>query len=383
MDEEVRTLLADRPDDLDVRRVFADALLTRGDPRGELMALELELGDPSVQGDRRRVLLERARELRTEPLWFPEAFRVELTNGLPSFVSLSARTLLALGAERTLERMPGVSALEVRLLDTPAERAARELSALFAHPCARGLRRVHLDVGDHDLPALSTFPPLVRALRVSSLLFSHRDWARLAVLELDEVEIATRRLAMPLGELVQTAAAPRLTALGFSNVERPVVTREDIAAIAHAQLTNLESLGLNALRVDVQAALGFSSWRNRAPRLRALDVDDSQFGAWLGASLVGGALLDSLKSLSIARTRAGDETIIALAQSGRPPVLRELAARGAIVTTVGARALLEASCFSNLERLELTRSGLDDAVIAELRARVRDLYLDGKRVGRQ
>ena len=67
------SILAD-PDDLSNYQVFSDWLIERGDPRGELIGLELQLNSPNVKGDERKTLSLKVKELEDAHahLWMPE-----------------------------------------------------------------------------------------------------------------------------------------------------------------------------------------------------------------------------------------------------------------------------------------------------------------------
>jgi uncharacterized protein (TIGR02996 family) len=51
------------PDNLEVRRVYADALLERGDPRGEFIQVQLELASATAQDEQRELLARREQQL--------------------------------------------------------------------------------------------------------------------------------------------------------------------------------------------------------------------------------------------------------------------------------------------------------------------------------
>ena len=58
--------IADTPDDVTPRLIFADWLEERGDPRGEFIRIQCELADPSEDIERRERLDERQEELRRQ-----------------------------------------------------------------------------------------------------------------------------------------------------------------------------------------------------------------------------------------------------------------------------------------------------------------------------
>lgn len=71
MTSDLAQAVLDRPDDLDAHRVYADALTEQGDPRGELIQVQLQLEDPAVAGEQRATLVAREQALIAEhgPGW--------------------------------------------------------------------------------------------------------------------------------------------------------------------------------------------------------------------------------------------------------------------------------------------------------------------------
>ncbi|MGV3624109.1 MAG: TIGR02996 domain-containing protein [Archangium sp.] len=132
------------PDDDAPRLVFADALMERGDPRGEFIALQLQRarGDGTRDGFIRERALFSDKALIAQfgaPLW--DGGDVRFTRGFPEVLSLqrdTARKVIGLPALRTLT--------ELRELQRVSSMTAREL---LQHGNSTNLRRVHGVTREH------------------------------------------------------------------------------------------------------------------------------------------------------------------------------------------------------------------------------------------
>jgi uncharacterized protein (TIGR02996 family) len=176
-----------RPDADDARLVLADALLARGDPRGELIALQLARGDDDRQRDRSEQLL-RAHAGR----WLGELraaiYRARFARGFLTRLELNgrwtasepgwARHLLDPQLATVEDLVPGraVGPIYARFVTSPAMTTLRRIE-VFDRPTLAALREtaanlVHVacprwkvgkyvhELQDHVLPACARFAEL-------------------------------------------------------------------------------------------------------------------------------------------------------------------------------------------------------------------------------
>lgn len=186
--------IVDAPRDLDARAVYADWLLEQGDPRGELMLVQLELarlvatktrGKAKLQRREKEILAVHRRHffgtLATEQAAGFDRVLVELVNGFFTTAKLPAedalRTLLELESSRFLEQ-----------LEVACTTLAPITEVLAVRPLPRSLRRLRIarrtdryitggtPLGDLDLGAavaglahLETLDIAATRLRLDSL----------------------------------------------------------------------------------------------------------------------------------------------------------------------------------------------------------------------
>lgn len=223
--------VTDRPDDVALRLVFADWLLERGDPRGRLMALQLE--DERSPPDLMRKVKINVLVRDHGPSWCPPGTRPRaFRRGLPSAVEWNAPTDPAHLAWRSIDTVHCALPEGPVPRGSPFAFARPTLRAvtgvdrqLFAHLLAAplaGLTQLSVRDVDADAPSLAaralTFPALrTLALRTTA---AERD-ARLGAAQLEQVlrQCATlERLSLSLPALpvapvlaLRARLAPRLT----------------------------------------------------------------------------------------------------------------------------------------------------------------------------
>ena len=297
------------------RRVLADALGERGDPRGELINIQCSLA-AAVSGDGEEALRARERELlgAHEPSWREELPRVQgvvwgpLRRGFVDAVIVSSAADFVAHADAILAAAP---ITELRL------RALKE--------------------GDHALlaacPALAAIP----RLRL------HNVWATPALLGAE--------VLADLVELELVNARPR-------DAGTTLFARE---------FSRLEALGLDCqyIRAAGARALGAATQRWPTP-LRSLDLrrnalDDEGLDA-----LVESARLDGLERLVLAENELHVDALTRLAERLVPGQLRELDLRCNPIGDAGAKLIASHPAFSGLTRLELGACRIHDLGAAAL-----------------
>jgi uncharacterized protein (TIGR02996 family) len=141
-EEELLADIVAAPGDEAPRQIYADWLSERGDPRGELIQLELSM--EKLEGDARAVAAARHAELlREHPGWLP-AQKSRFTRWFAADLWLAGETgNFRLHCEdeaafrRSLEGPPRASVVEISLMAYPASVADRCLALLYQQPPPR------------------------------------------------------------------------------------------------------------------------------------------------------------------------------------------------------------------------------------------------------
>jgi uncharacterized protein (TIGR02996 family) len=377
------------PEAIEPRRVYADLLTARGDPRGELIAVqcaaeELDEGDP-----RRWRLDERAGDLLAEhgAAWAPERERylpwhpspprrgfVERASldlrghGFPddtrdALAALRADTplrrlgLTPMGAPLSMAALPEALTYEIELqyamVDEvePALRSGQHLDRLV------GLYLAGAEIAAELLGALGRYP-------LERLTLNAR---RAPLAELGGVIRRLRKLCLlhvPIDAVV-LAAGERLEELELSPEDRD-------GAMLHATSTPPR---LRALDLRVAASRGLLAWLERLPALRSLRLAAADLGDRDCAALVGGPLGERLFDLRLDANAIGDAGLAALAAM---PRLERLSLHADQLTAAGIEALAASPLAARIRTLYLYQMS-DEAAGALASApmpELRDLWAD-------
>jgi uncharacterized protein (TIGR02996 family) len=334
----------DEPEDIAARRVYADALIAEGDPRGELIQVQCDLADRTPSDPRWAPLLEREGELLSEhgKAWTAPfksfLFRPKFQRGMIESAFVNGRKF-APAAGTLLEREP-VTSLGMRQL-TQAHAAA-----LGARP---ELRRLHtLRVTESKLAARGVKALLgehLVKLRALNLYQSGLDDAGLAHLgttllpQLERLNLSGTRVTYT--GLERLLRDPRLTRLGYlslmwlepgadgaghlaEHLELPALTHLDLGS-SHYQNGDLRTLAQNAtfqklrgLRLEHNELAGAGAIEALAPltQLEVLDLSTNQIG--LPGVTALAALSPPLRVLRLYQCGIGDEHLIALSKAAFP-----------------------------------------------------------------
>jgi uncharacterized protein (TIGR02996 family) len=342
--------IAEAPDDDAPRLVYADWLLGRGDPRGELIQLQCRLA-ATPDDERRRAmrvvenkLLDAHADTWTAPL------RAALPAPLPGHLDPTRFTFVRGFVEEArlgLDALPHLAAL--------IERA----------PLLRGLELVPAPPG--SLFVKAPRPRLGDAL--GSAVF-----ARLRSLALvlpgggDELAFAVAEAAMlrQLRTLRIGASVWGEQAMYFQGTEAELVLG-DAGAVALAgspHLAGLEHLDLASNRIGVPGlhAIARGAWRLRSLVLshNALALSPAEDRSPLADALAGPALA-TLESLGLDAIPLSPHDVTALVASPTLAQLRELDLERCQIGAAGVAALCEAFALPALRRLRLERNNLCDA----------------------
>ena len=349
MDQLLDAILA-APDEVDNYLVYADWLQSRGDPRGELIALQHAAETTDAPDVRRR-----ADEL------FKNQRRAFLSDELADAV---AHARLRHGSYRQgLELRWRRGFIERawlgRLASAAMSDARAVLDALLAHPSARLLRELVLDIPIwdrwinfdqlHDALAACATPPPLRRLQIGDFV------ERTPGYRYPDRDIS----AVELGDL--GALWPRY----------PQLVEIELQG-CHLDLGTIDSPALRSFELCSSTVSDANLAALRAPALERLVL-------WLGDGEYGGgvtrrALNDllrtappTLRELGIMNTDHADVVAELLARLPLAGQLRVLDLSLGTLTDTGAR-WLERRAFPQLEELRVQRSYISPAAIRTLEA---------------
>jgi uncharacterized protein (TIGR02996 family) len=306
----LEAILAD-PDNDDPRRIYADLLAQQGDPRGELIQLELALAGPlSIR--KRAHLAERRRELHEahRKQWFPYALaEMRTRHGFLDAVKGTLKQLKAVGSK--LFAAEPVTSVEL----TDASEDEGYVESLLATRWLLRVRRLILRgaVGDDGFAQLC----------------ASRQAAGLRALNVNGNELGADALAGLGGGL------PRCTRLVLSG-------------------NPFGDEGLAALR----------TWQH-LPGIETLYLARCEISAGGLTALLRGGALPNLGKLCLSdNEELGDEGAAAIAAAAAAlPRLRHLDVIGTGISEAGVRALAAAG-LPALRRIDARRNFLDDDAAA-------------------
>jgi len=305
----LRGVLAD-PDASSPKQVLADELLHAGDPRGELIQLELALAGPLAI--RRRDLLEHRHAELLEAhrkAWFPYKVGSYRTRG--GFIRSVRATFRQLRAQAALFASEPVVEVEVEI-----------------------------DAGDGDKLASAPWLARVRHLIVRG----------------------------PLGDDAFAQlwqAAPQLRSL---NVTACGLGPEALAGLGDG-MPLLDRLVLTANAIGDRGLANLRSWRH-IDRLETLYVSSCKISPAGVTALLDGPPLAALDKLCLSNNRLDDAVAATIAaRAPALPALRHLELHAAGVGAAGARAVLAG--LPKLATLDARKSAIAAGDVAELVPRVR------------
>jgi uncharacterized protein (TIGR02996 family) len=355
----------DDPEDLAVRRVYADALLDAGDPRGELIHVALAT---TPEATARAAQLLATHQAGWDAALGANVREVRYRHGLP------ARATLALDGDppylEALDRAP-ITSVTLSHEDEPTPAIA---AAIAADPRTARIRRLDL-VG-------TAWTPLLAVLLGG-------DWRGLRALELDDHD-ASADVVRLLAVAARGGRLPHLEHLAFAG-DYSADLADAIAALVTAPFAPaLRYLALPNCSLGEAAAIELAATPALA-NLVELDLaggsySTNQIGDAGLASLAASPHLDRLARLSLVFNGVTDDGLLALAASSHLPALSDLAINGTGVTGRGIAALAHAPRFAAMRALWAGGCSIGDDGAAALAASpyatgLRKLHLHGAKVG--
>lgn len=246
-DDELLAAVYAAPDDDGPRMVFADALLERGDPRGEFIQLQLQRArgeGTAATLARERALARDAKHLTAWALPLSNGGECTLERGFPRKVIVQARTakrIIGLDAWATVTEVAGIDALSLKqaneLLSAPAAKHLRSVARLKAAPQLSSPPG-WTDVAFAYLPERDTLEglPALTSLTISAP--HEARWTKDAL----RGAPGLRRYSQSTGPLPEAADLPELEALDLA------MRHGEPPPEFLARFTRLEELKLSAVK---------------------------------------------------------------------------------------------------------------------------------------
>lgn len=310
--------IAASPDDEGLRQVYADWLLDREDPRGELITVQGELARLPAGHERRRALEQRERALLAAhgtrwlaEMGFPDTAQIR-TRGSAVIFRRGFVDEVRLTLPQLLEARPALLGVPLRrlvVLSVTDEQldAIEALAALEPFPHLTGFGLRGLNVGAEAWALLAGAPLLgaVEELELANVMF-RGDFERLAQRLVPLKKLAVREYSRTNGLEGLASALGALEVLDLEGTD----TRPLWSLFRSDKLSSLEDLRLRSCWADDAVVGAVAS--ARMPLVH-LDLGGwNMFGEEGVRSLVKTRRLGRLKILRIRRTGRTAEQLLAL-----------------------------------------------------------------------
>lgn len=345
---ELEAALRSRVDDPEAWAVYGDWLLSQGDPRGELVHLELEREARGEDGVLEARIAELVAAHRDE--WLGADLVARLRNDLDAWgeAGLFFEWRYGFLWRAHIKRIQHSGDLDVarvvrEVLDRP--------TAGFLEELALGLSR---DVRD-----------LQPAIRVLAALESRPTVRRLFLGDFDIMNDASLS-QVHVGDVSSIGRVlPRLRALEIQGRE---------VGLDELDLPELETLKVRTHALPAAAARAVTKTVHPALKTLELWLGDRESGGDTTLEdlrpLLEGEPVPRLERLGLMNSELADDLVAALASSSLLPRLRELDLSLGALTDLGAEAMLErAGSFTHLSVLNLDENLLSDGIKSQLRRR--------------
>jgi uncharacterized protein (TIGR02996 family) len=379
----LESALVENPDDLAAHMVYADYLSEQGDPRGELIQVQLALEDASRSEPERKKLRQREEELLSlhARQWLGEAGRVLW--GAWSGPDCPWRYSFARGWVDSVRLLPGPDEAVAAVVKAPQMRLLRKLEVVYDmrhHPHGfydwldgpvkvleiEGERWEHLQ----DCGVLGNLlkSPYLGNLRVLRVGFSDDDP--------DDLRHST--MVRPFDDCAADylfallEKCPRLEELYLNDSDgdmRPLFESPALGGLRVLQFyyasgdtyppRTAPAYPLSALAGNT-ALRNLHTLRFHPGRDATLEIDEVR-------ALLSSPNLPALTHLQLHMTDYGDAGARAIVESGTLGRLKVLDIAYGNMSDTGARLLADAPGIRNLERLDVSRNSLSSKGIDALR----------------
>jgi uncharacterized protein (TIGR02996 family) len=383
LQQSLEQALLENPDDMAAHSAYADYLAEQGDPRGELIQVQLALEDPGRPAGERKQLQQREKDLlkRHGRQWLGELG--PLLVGKWSGPDKPYHYQFHRGWLDLLRLLPFPDGIVAAVAKAPQLRLLRRLEVVYDmryHPFdfdeyVQGPAEALGSEGDEmeTYEPVEVLPPLVKSpyltnLRVFKVGFSDSDDPPRHSTMVDPFGGCTAQQVLDL-----LKKCPRLEEL-YLNAALPGIER----LFASPQLGNVRVLqyyyagrdpaGRMPRTAYPLTSLANNSSLRRLTTLRLHPGRDAQIGLDEMAAVLRSPHLPSLTHLQVHMTTFGDEGCGPIMTSGALRRLRVLDIAYGNLTDDGARLLAACPDLTHLEVLDVSRNALTARCVAALRA---------------
>jgi uncharacterized protein (TIGR02996 family) len=381
------------PDDDAPRLAYADWLAGRDDARAEIIRVQCELARDGVEPRRSIELRKRSDELlKAHKEWDAPLRNLGLhcnwKRGFPSTIIGGGKKFLA--ARPLIAELPvDTLVLTADLKDTIGAVAASPELARFAElelSCGAADDRVTAGwaLGDAGFATLVGSPHLSRLRRFTSGWNNlHADGLKAladAAFLPSLTTLCIRDNPSTAGGFAALAKPPRLQKLRGLDLFRCFVGAEGAAALAAAEMRDLEWLRLAESRVETAGAVALAGSASLG-NLRKLELGSCGIKGEGAAAIARSPHLRSLVELGLTRNAIGPDGALAFAAAVERTVLRSLDLAGNVIGVEGARALAGSDAMPALTSLNVSENNLGvDGVTAFVEGKgltaLRSLYIN-------
>lgn len=356
----LRAIAAD-PDDDSLRRVYADWLIEQGNPRGELVQLELALAAMDDFDEQRKTTAARIKELYAAygDAWMAPFARL----GLPQVHFMFDRGVvggvqgapqaLAVAAPRIIAGAPLVTSVAVYFQGT------RELEPLAGSALLPRIRSLTVT---HDPPARVT------------------GWQALVLPEVRSIRLAS--IAMGPDDMDALLAPPNVPKLTSLSIQNSRLNRGALGVLARGQfpLTKLDMPAAGKEAVALGALIGGNPALHG---LRFLRIPGAEIGSAGFAQLL--PALSHVEQLDVRGCALTSADIGRLLDDGVLPAVRELWIGGQPLDAALLERLAAWPGAANLRKLHIGSAGVDDRgalalASSPLLSNMRSLVISGSRL---
>lgn len=361
------------PDDDQVRLAYADALVARGDQRGEYMRLAIA----NARRETNREQYERLQELaKLERQWAKEigcTLNVQWLRGLPNRVWDTAqavvenrnqllafpfRAITLLSRSKDLAAFAALPELaRIEDLSLPESMPLPELAAVCASPHLTALRSVWFGTMSDEAAELVASAPWLAQLEALPLhKLTSRGFARLLaspLFRLRELSLYDCDLDEAGGRAFAECKLPRLEQLTFD--------RTRLRACVHHILGSANLTAVHTLRITYAHYLADegADALGRSPHtqsLRTVSFESSGLGTHAVLALACARVepFPELRTLELQDCLVEDPGAIALARSTRFPALTKLNLNANQLTRAGATAFADPTAIPSLTELRIS-----------------------------